>query len=163
MVIEEIVKKILKNKYTKNISIYKYICMLIILFTLYLLANNRARLNDEFNIWKSRSILQYVFTSYFPNNNKFILDKYEIKYPYGFSNIGDEVAISLIDNTYLNILPFFTYSLIIDNFEKELNDKFVFVDHLGSMHVWQEKDGNRLIYIVRKRRGGVNYLYALIK
>jgi hypothetical protein len=163
LILENIIRIILKDKFKRKYAIVKYGLLLLIIIVLYFLAENKARTNDEFKIWRNKIILPYLIKSYLPNNDMFILDRYEIDLPFGYSLIDKNFSISIIDNTYLNLFPFFMRDIIFNGWERKSSQKFIFIDQFGSVYVWKEKEGEKLLYFIMKRRGGIDYLYAEIK
>ena len=61
-------------------------------------------------------------------------------------------------------------NIIIDDFEvkireleTKLNQKYEFVDKLGSNYVWKDSKNNKLIFLYIKRYANINYLRFEIK
>jgi len=44
-----------------------------------------------------------------------------------------------------------------------MNDRYDFIDHLGSVYTWQDSVNNKLISIYVKRYANINYLRIRIK
>lgn len=105
--------------------------------------------NDIFQIFENKIVLLELAKGFVPNNEKFEIDEYKFKVPYGFKKVNSETAISFFSNS--------------NGLFKILNSKYEFIDQLGSNWVWKDIQNNKLIFVYKKRYTNINYLSIVIK
>ena len=105
--------------------------------------------NDFFNIFNGKIVVLNLLKGFIPDNEKIIIDDFEIKVPYGYEKITNDTAIGLFVN--------------INKLKNTMNDRYDFVDQLGSVYAWQDSVNNKQISIYVKRYANINYLRIRIK
>ncbi|EMB19937.1 hypothetical protein [Treponema denticola] len=90
-----------------------------------------------------------LLKGFIPDKNNIIIDDFEVKISYGYEIITTNTAIGLFSN--------------IRELENKLNQKYEFVDKLGSNYVWKDSKNNKLIFVYIKRHANINYLRFEIK
>ncbi len=105
--------------------------------------------NDFLNIFNGKIVVLNLLKGFIPDNEKIIIDDFEIKVPYGYEKITNDTAIGLFVN--------------INKLKNTMNDRYDFVDQLGSVYAWQDSVNNKQISIYVKRYANINYLRIRIK
>ena len=105
--------------------------------------------NDFLNIFNGKIVVLNLLKGFIPDNEKIIIDDFEIKVPYGYEKITNDTAIGLFVN--------------INKLKNTMNDRYDFIDHLGSVYAWQDSVNNKQISIYVKRYANINYLRIRIK
>ena len=105
--------------------------------------------NDFLNIFHGKTVVLNLLKGFIPDNEKIIIDDFEIKVPYGYEKMTNDTAIGLFVN--------------LNKLKNTMNDRYDFVDQLGSVYVWQDSVNNKLICIYVKRYANINYLRIGIK
>ena len=113
------------------------------------LLENYFNKNDFLNIFNGKIVVLNLLKGFIPDNEKIIIDDFEIKVPYGYEKITNDTAIGLFVN--------------INKLKNTMNDRYDFVDQLGSVYAWQDSVNNKQISIYVKRYANINYLRIRIK
>ena len=113
------------------------------------LLENYFNKNDFLNIFNGKIVVLNLLKGFIPDNEKIIIDDFEIKVPYGYEKITNDTAIGLFVN--------------INKLKNTMNDRYDFVDQLGSVYAWQDSFNNKQISIYVKRYANINYLKIRIK
>lgn len=113
------------------------------------LLENYFKKNDFLNIFNGKIVVLNLLKGFIPDNEKIIIDDFEIKVPYGYEKITNDTAIGLFVN--------------INKLKNTMNDRYDFVDQLGSVYAWQDSVNNKQISIYVKRYANINYLRIRIK
>ena len=101
------------------------------------LLENYFNKNDFLNIFNGKIVVLNLLKGFIPDNEKIIIDDFEIKVPYGYEKITNDTAIGLFVN--------------INKLKNTMNDRYDFVDQLGSVYAWQDSVNNKQISIYVKR------------
>ncbi|WP_252830162.1 hypothetical protein [Treponema denticola] len=105
--------------------------------------------NDYLSIFHDKIVILELLKGFIPDKNNIVIDDFEVKIPYGYKIITTNTAIGLFSN--------------IRELENKLNQKYKFVDKLGSNYVWKDSKNNKLIFVYIKRYAKINYLRFEIK
>ncbi|MDR2718973.1 MAG: hypothetical protein LBB89_13045 [Treponema sp.] len=106
--------------------------------------------HDERGLLENKLAVPLLITGFFPLlDNNLNFDNIEIKLPYGYRKVNEYSAITIIGS------PSKIY--------RELDNRFDFVDQLGSSMVWVDKNNDKLIFINEVQRGGIRYLFMNTK
>ena len=132
----------------KKKFIFISVVFLFIVNSLCLLENYFNK-NDFLNIFNGKIVVLNLLKGFIPDNEKIIIDDFEIKVPYGYEKITNDTAIGLFVN--------------INKLKNTMNDRYDFVDQLGSVYAWQDSFNNKQISIYVKRYANINYLKIRIK
>ena len=133
----------------KNKKIFVILIFVVFLFTIFFVLESYFKKNDYLSIFHDKILTLELLKRFIPDKNNIVIDDFEVKIPYGYEIITTNTAIGLFSN--------------IRELENKLNQKYEFVDKLGSNYVWKDSKNNKLIFLYIKRYAKINYLRFEIK
>ena len=130
-------------------KIFVILIFVVFLFTIFFVLESYLKKNDYLSIFHDKIVILELLKGFIPDKNNIIIDDFEVKISYGYEIITTNTAIGLFSN--------------IRELENKLNQKYEFVDKLGSNYVWKDSKNNKLIFVYIKRHANINYLRFEIK